>query len=243
MFAVVRIASIRILAIVLAVLVLAVPLGVVAQQYARANPICIGIDPGHGGYDGGVTGLKTGVKECDVNLSVAGYLATYLRGAGYRVVQTRTKDVAPVEVGSILADDSVQTGARKVRDMNLRLATLRNAACDLAISIHCNFYPSGYRRGIQVFYGKDADLPLAQCLQNDLNATLNMPQIGREYQPLWGDLYLPANAHCPTAIVECGFLSNAEDEALLVQDSYRMILAYQLFCAIQSYLGQDVLNV
>ena len=186
------------------------------------------IDPGHGGYDGGVTGLTQHVRECDVNLSVAQYLAAYLRQKGYRVVMTRLDDRAPVEAGSL-----------KRRDMDLRLNTINQSKAVLAVSIHCNFYPSAYRRGIQVFYNKDADLDLATAMQNHLNQTQNQPTIGRQFAPLWGDYYLLAHAECPAVIVECGFLSNREDEALLADANYRMTLAYQMYAAIDGMFAQE----
>ena len=225
----------RLFVAVAILLVTAIPLLSVWQQAALAQPLCIGIDPGHGGYDGGVKGLRTGMRECDVNLSVATYLAAYLQGAGYRVVLTRTQDKSPVEEGLSAAKD-LTAGSKKVRDMQLRLQRVHGADCALLVSVHCNFYPSSYRRGIQVFYSKQADLPLAQALQDRLNDALNTEQVGRAFEPLWGDYYLPLHADCPTAIVECGFLSNPQDEELLSAETYRMGVAYHLFCAIETYL-------
>jgi len=192
------------------------------QSNAAATPITIAIDPGHGGYDGGVSGLQTGAKESDINLSIALYARAYLQNVGYKVVLTRDRDRAPVEAGSV-----------KRRDMYMRLAVINGAAADLAVSIHCNFYPSRYRRGIQVFYNKDADMPLAATMQSHLNDALNQSHIGRGFSPLWGDYYLLAQVPCPAVIVECGFLSNAEDEALLTDENYRMTLAYEICRAIE----------
>lgn len=212
---------------------LTVTLACALPAAASAHAVVVAVDPGHGGYDGGVTGLRTHVRECDVNLSIALYLAAYLRGEGYRVVLTRKADRAPVEAGSL-----------KRKDMDMRLTTIRQASADIAVSIHCNFYPSAYRRGIQVFYNKEADLPLATTLQNHLNDTQNTPTLGRTFAPLWGDYYILNKAPCPAAIVECGFLSNPEDEALLADEGYRMTLAYQIFCAIDDgYAGQEKANL
>ncbi|MBQ4443453.1 MAG: N-acetylmuramoyl-L-alanine amidase [Clostridia bacterium] len=193
----------------------------------QAQAVVVAIDAGHGGYDGGVTGLRLHLKESDVNLSVAKYLEAYLRGAGYKTVMTRRTDRAPVEAGSL-----------KRRDMDMRLNAIEGAKADLAVSVHCNFYPSEYRRGIQVFYDKKEDMPLAEAIQSHLNRTQNLPNVGRQFEPLWGDYYLLKNAPCPAAIVECGFLSNREDEALLADENYRMTLAYQIYLAIDSmYAG------
>ena len=159
MFAVVRIGKRKWIAIVMLAVVCAT--AVLACCFPRykgeAQAVTVAIDPGHGGYDGGVTGLELHLRESDVNLSVSKYLATYLRGKGYRVVMTRSSDRSPVETGSV-----------KRRDMDMRLSTIAAAKADVAVSIHCNFYPSKYRRGIQVFYDKESDLPLAEALQNHL---------------------------------------------------------------------------
>lgn len=227
MFAVFRLGRKWIALVVLAVAVATVAVALCAPKTeGEAQTITVAIDPGHGGYDGGVTGLRLGIKESDVNLSIAKYLAQYLKGKGYKVVMTRTTDRSPVEAGSM-----------KRRDMDLRIAAIEGAKADVAVSIHCNFYPSKYRRGIQVFYDKQADLTLAESLQNHLNETENLPTVGRQFAPLWGDYYLLANAPCPAAIIECGFLSNEEDEALLADERYRMTLAYQICLAIDTAYG------
>lgn len=196
----------------------------VPTAITSAQQPCIVIDAGHGGYDHGVSGLDSGVRESDVNLSIATYLARYLQGRGYRVVMTRTKDVALVEATSL-----------KRADMDKRLELIAESNAQLVISLHCNFYPSRYRRGIQVFYGKGDDQVLAATLQDHLNNTLNLPTLDRQFSSLWGDYYLLNHAPCPSVIVECGFLSNSQDEALLCTENYRMLVAYQLFCGLQTY--------
>ena len=230
MFAVIRLNRRKWMALgVLAVLSVTMAMAFCFPRYdGEAESVTVAIDPGHGGYDGGVTGLRLRLKESDVNLSVAKYLATYLKNNGYKVVLTRSGDRSPVEAGSM-----------KRRDMDLRLAAIEGAKADIAVSIHCNFYPSKYRRGIQVFYDKESDLTLAETIQNHLNETQNLPNVGRQFAPLWGDYYLLKNAPCPAAIVECGFLSNAEDEALLADENYRMTLAYQIYLAIDSMYPKE----
>ena len=143
MFAILRIHKKRLVTgiLLVAMIVTAVILGGVPVDTGEAGAITVAIDAGHGGYDGGVTGLTRHIKESDVNLSIAHYLDAYLSGKGYKTVLTRSSDRAPVETGSL-----------KRRDMDMRLTTIKNANADIAISIHCNFYPSKYRRGIQVFY-------------------------------------------------------------------------------------------
>ena len=57
--------------------------------FAVTRPMCIVLDAGHGGIDGGVVGRETGVKESDLNLSVTVKLKTILQQAGFDVVLTR----------------------------------------------------------------------------------------------------------------------------------------------------------
>ncbi|MBO4515532.1 MAG: N-acetylmuramoyl-L-alanine amidase, partial [Lachnospiraceae bacterium] len=61
-----------------------------------AVPPCIVIDPGHGGYDPGKIGAG-GLKEKDVNLSIAKLLRENLEAAGVRVILTREDDVSLCE--------------------------------------------------------------------------------------------------------------------------------------------------
>ena len=117
--------------------------------------------------------------------------------------------------------------------MKARTSIVNRASPLLLISIHVNFYPSSSRRGIQTFYTKEKDIPLAETLQKRLNEKMNIPTISRSFSPLSADYYLLANVECPATIVECGFFSNPDDEALLLDESYRMRLAFEIFSAIK----------
>lgn len=195
-----------------------------ARGTGMAEGKTVAIDPGHGGYDAGVSG-KMGTRESDVNLSVGQYLAAYLRGAGYEVVMTRTTDRACLPVGSL-----------KRQDMDERVGLINRAKPDLVVSLHCNSYPSVYRRGVQTFYSKGEDEAPARGLMEHLNRTVNAP-LGRGFEAVWGEYYLLQKVTAPGVIVECGFLSNAEDEALLRDRHYHMLLAYQIYCGIEAYWG------
>lgn len=185
----------------------------------------IAIDPGHGGYDGGVKGVISGVDEATVNLAVAKLLKGYFESDGYKVVMTRSSDV-------------LSSVSRKQEDMQARVKLINESKSKLLVSLHVNYYSSSSRRGIQVFYNKEKDKPLAECLQTALNR-MNVSELGRNFSALVGDYYILANSDCPAALVECGFFSNAKDEALLLDENYRMRLAYEIFSAIKtSYLSK-----
>lgn len=102
-----------------------------------------------------------------------------------------------------------------------------------------NFYkaqPS--RRGAQVFYDakNPYSLPFAATLMQKINTEINKKYGGREYAALSGDFYIINSTSAPAAIVECGFLSNAEDEKLLIGDEYKKEFCYHLFSGVMQYL-------
>ena len=210
--------------IVLIVLSAVIPGFTVLANTLETKQIIV-LDAGHGGYDGGVSGLTSKVKESTINLELVKLLKGYLESDGYKVVLTRTKDEA--------------LGDTKRSDMKKRIEIINKSHCALLVSIHVNFYPSKYRRGIQTFFNKKEDEMLAKSLQESLNVSLNKPTLDRNFSALWGDYYILANAKVPATIIETGFLSNPEDEELLLTPSYRMILAYQIFVGIRNYLQES----
>ena len=199
-----------------------------AQTAAGMQKMTIVIDAGHGGIDGGVVGRRTGTKESDINLSVSRLLQAEFEEAGFLVVQTR-----PTEAGLY----GTATKGYKKRDMQRRAEIIaENApaarraeiiaenAPAAVISVHQNFFPVASRRGAQVFFRESNELShtLACSIQTALN---EMPECVVKSEPLKGDYYVLNCNDYPSVIVECGFLSNAADEALLVTDAYQKRLA------------------
>ena len=108
------------------------------------------------------------------------------------------------------------------------------------ISVHMNKFSDGSRRGAQVFYkiaDEDSDL-LAECVQSALN---DMEECVKKCQRLAGDYFVLNGAKCPAIIVEGGFLSNAEDEKLLLDGDYREKLAQAVFYGASKYLEKRYL--
>ncbi len=221
MFKVIKLKSILIwlAALLLTVAVaLGVALGAKREKAATAfSPLpkkTVVIDAGHGGADPGVTGVKTGVKESDLNLKTAVVLGEMFVAAGYKAVQTRTDQ------------DSTAKGAfDKTADMEARRAMIKRASPEAVISIHMNKYEDSSRRGVQVFYSTDCSAALAEKLQKHLDQTMNVPTLGRGFEPLKGDFYIAENGDVPSVIVECAFLSNPIDESLITNADYRLRLA------------------
>ena len=187
------------------------------------------IDAGHGGEDPGVIGLRTGVKESDLNLKTALVLGEIFLSSGYRAIQTRYND-----------ESTVSGDFDKTADMAARRAVIRRADPDVVISIHMNKYEDSSRRGVQVFYSTEASRPIAESLQKHLNATMNLPTLGREFDPIRGDYYIADNGDTPSVIVECAFLSNPIDEALITDADYRLRLASEIQVSVSRYLKDSV---
>ncbi len=196
---------------------------------ADSNIITIVLDAGHGGVDGGVTGISTGVKESELNLLVVKKLEKLLQAGGFNVVLTRKTSAGLY---------GVATSSLKKKDMKKRQEIILNAQPSLVVSIHMNKYSLSTRRGAQVFYRGDLEKSklLANCVQNSFN---NMEEASRTCSALTGDYYILNCTNYPSIIAECGFLSNIEDELLLVTDKYQEKIAYAIFKGIVNYFTES----
>lgn len=200
------------------------------SKAGSAHAVTVVLDPGHGGADGGVTGTNSGVKESDINLKVSLIVKNKLESDGFNVVLTRSD-----EYGACGKDFG------KSRDMSARKQIINSSNADLVVSIHCNKYPSSaLRRGAQTFYNPydPRGIMLAKTLQSTLN-DLNKEHVGRDFASLKGDYYILNCSDIPSAIVECGFLSNPEDERLLLSAEYCDLLAEKIVLGIFLYLQEN----
>ena len=213
-----------------ALLCIIIPLSVgISYSVMTPEPTkTIVIDAGHGGVDEGVFGVDTGVPESELNLIISKMLREHFKNAGYRVVMTRSTSEGLY---------GIKSPGFKSRDMNQRKQIIQNSDPDIVVSIHMNRYTSPIRRGLQVFYSdRGESMLLAEEIQRVANANLNKPYTGRNLSTLYGDYYILKCTTSPSVIVECGFLSNPEDEALLIQPEYQQELAYYIFSGIISYI-------
>lgn len=181
------------------------------------------LDAGHGGIDGGVVGAD-GVKESDLNLQYVKTLRDIFERAGFNVVLTRSTD------GGLYG---LPTKGFKSRDMLQRKKIIDETRPNLVLSVHMNKFSRSYRSGPQVFFqqGKADGQLLAESVQRALNDFS-----GSSTQALCGDYFVCRETSCPAAIVECGFLSNAEECAALQRDEYREQLCNVIFNGTMLYL-------
>lgn len=198
--------------------------GVAAASASGSGKVIV-IDAGHGGIDAGVRGINTSTKESDINFAISIYLRGYFADAGFTVVMTRKNQ------GGLYG---LATSGFKMRDMKKRKQIIEESGADMVISVHQNFCPIPSRRGGQVFYNgtSDSGKLLAQSIQTSING---MEQAVRQSSALTGDYYMLKCTESPSVIVECGFLSNADDEALLISKEYQKSIAYAIFKGAVSY--------
>ena len=186
------------------------------------------IDAGHGGEDGGAVSLS-GVAESQINLAIALRLDQVLGLYGVNTVMLRDSDI------SLHDADARTLREKKVSDLHNRVNTIESLENPVVISIHQNTFQSGKYHGAQVFYANgDLSLPLAQITQSMLRQALD-PDNDRKPTAAPESVYLMNHISCRAILVECGFLSNAREDALLQSSSYQIKLAAALAGAYLSY--------
>lgn len=202
----------------------------ISSAYRRSAGRTVVIDAGHGGADGGVSGVRTGVKESDLNLAMSKIVGEYLESAGFNVVYTRKNEKG---LYSALAAN------KKRDDMEKRAAIINRAEPAAVVSFHMNTYSSPARRGAQVFFDGSSvqGKLLAETVQDTLNREFNLPDTGRGYSALKAEKYILQCSPYPTVIIECGFLSNAIDEKNLTDSEYRAQFGYAVFGALAAFLS------
>ncbi len=224
----------KVLILVFVLILAAIPVTAVAVAYTpQKSGLTIVIDAGHGGIDSGVIGKTTGVKESDLTLEISKLIEGYAKGANYLPIMTR-KNANGLY--------GLRTQGFKRRDMNKRAKIINSNNPQLVVSIHMNHFSDSSRRGIQVFFGNNAHKEFADSVQNYLNKNMNLPEVGKNFAALKGDYFILNQSPCEAIIIECGFLSNAKDEKLLLDAEYRMLLAYNIFSAINLYLETKCLD-
>ena len=181
------------------------------------------LDAGHGGWDPGKTGTA-GADEKTLNLAIVQKLMGFLEQSGAEVILTRKTDEA--------------LGSGKREDMAARKKIVNESEGDLLISIHQNAFPSAKAKGAQVFYHRSSEKGriLAETLQESLRQRVDDGNSRQAKENT--DYYILRTTEIPAVIVECGFLSNREEEELLNDETYQERLAWAIYCGILDYFEQ-----
>lgn len=188
---------------------------------------CFIIDAGHGGVDGGAVSC-TGVYESNINLEIALRLNDLMHLLGYKTKMIRTTDISVYTSGESIA-------AKKSSDLKERVRIVNETENGILLSIHQNHYSDSYYSGGQMFYPKtpESDV-LARELQTTFVSTIN-PGSNRKAKPAEG-LYLMKHINKTGVLIECGFLSNYEEEAKLRSSDYQKHICAVITSVCSQYL-------
>lgn len=183
------------------------------------------IDPGHGGMDGGAVG-NSGTLEKDINLKVSLFLKEIAENNGKKVIMTRDSDV------SLDSSGSKTVRVQKRSDLENRRKILNENKDSVFISIHMNKFEQPNVRGAQVFYANnDQSRVLAQNIQTSLISGIGDGN-ERVAKPAPENLYIFKGCESTAVVVECGFLSNSEEEKSLNSEEYQKKLAGFIYSGI-----------
>ena len=186
------------------------------------------IDAGHGKPDEGAQS-NNGTTEAETNLKIALKLQNLLEQSGSSVVLTRSDENAIYDL------DTKTLREKKISDIHNRVKIGNESSSDIFVSIHLNKIPQQQYDGWQTFYNAQSveGQKLAVSIQNKLNDAIQKEN-NRVAKSI-DNIYIVKHVEIPMTIVECGFLSNPEEEKLLLNDEYQNRLAWGIYNGIIDY--------
>lgn len=203
---------------------------VISQSLPLEREHCFVIDPGHGGVDGGATSC-TGKLESAFNLEMSLRLRDLMHFLGYDTRLIRTEDVSVHTSGDTIA-------RKKLSDLKERVRICRETDGAILLSIHQNTFPDSRYSGAQVFYAENEDSKeLALLIQKNMDAE------GKRSIKKAEGIYLMEHISCPGVLIECGFLSNPQEEAKLRTGEYQKELCCCIAAAAVSFVMENLREI
>ena len=186
------------------------------------------LDAGHGKPDEGAES-SSGTTEAETNLKIALKVQNLLEQSGCTVILTRSDENAIYDI------DSQTLKQKKISDIRNRVKIGNESSADIFVSIHLNKIPQSQYYGWQCFYkaNDENSIKLAKQLQENLNKSIQKEN--KRVAMKLDTVYIMKHVEIPISIVECGFLSNQEEEKQLLDDGYQNRLAWGIFNGIQEY--------
>ena len=169
---------------------------------------------------------STGTTEAETNLKITLKVQSLLEQSGATVILTRSDDEAIYDL------DSKTLKQKKISDIHNRVKIGNEAHADIFVSIHLNKIPQEQYWG---FYkeGNEQSIKLAKSLQENLNESIQKEN--KRVAMKLENVYIMKHVEIPISIVECGFLSNKEEEKMLLEDEYQNKLAWGIYNGIMDY--------
>ena len=189
------------------------------------------IDAGHGKPDEGAES-SNGTTEAETNLKIALKLQNLLEQSGCTVILTRSDENAIYDL------DKNTLREKKVSDIRNRVKIGNSSSADTFVSIHLNKIPQQQYWGWQCFYNSknEKSINLAKKIQSNLNDAIQKEN--KRVAMKLDTVYIMKHVEIPISIVECGFLSNPEEEQQLLEDGYQDKLAWGIFNGIIDYFNE-----
>lgn len=174
-----------------------------------------------------------GTTEAETNLKIALKVQSLLEQSGATVILTRSDENAIYDI------DSKTLKQKKVSDIHNRVKIGNESQADIFVSIHLNKIPEEQYWGWQCFYknGNEGSIKLAKSLQSNLNEAIQKEN--KRVAMKLDTVYIMKHVEIPISIVECGFLSNKEEEKLLLEDNYQDKLAWGIYNGIIDYFYEQ----
>lgn len=188
------------------------------------------LDPGHGGEDPGAVSSYSGLGEKDVNLKIALKVRELLEKEGFNILMTREDDRLEY------SDGTTSVTEKRRQDLTRRKKMMDESGANIVVSIHLNKFPETQYSGAQAFYPPESpeSLRLAGLLQKSIREKVD-PQNQRQALVKKDQIIILRDLKTTTAIVECGFLSNEQEEKKLGSEEYQTLLAAGIANGIMSY--------
>lgn len=175
------------------------------------------LDAGHGGKDPGSISVNK-LNEKDFTLATVLKITALLANEpNIEVILTRSDDTYPT--------------------LQERAKLANNVKADLFISVHANSIPVGSKSnpsGTETYYSRNESIPFAQAVHKYLVAATGLQDRGVRQQ----SLHVTRETKMPAILLECGYLSNTKDEALLFSEDFQNQVATAVVSGIKEYLGR-----
>ena len=170
-----------------------------------------------------------GTTEAETNLKIALKVQNLLEQSGATVILTRSDENAIYDL------DKSTLREKEISDIHNRVKIGNESSADIFVSIHLNKIPQEQYWGWQCFYRQNDEqsTKLAKSLQQNLNDAIEKEN--KRVAMKIDNVYIMKHVEIPISIVECGFLSNKEEEKMLLTDEYQDKLAWGIYNGIMDY--------